>query len=145
MLAPFMRETHRVLGLWRSCKKATCRRRGRCLGNVETCGARDAADRWRWLKQAVAALRNGRTRSAAVRISTSRLLGLRPLSISWAVGEPPFRFFIDEQGRWLRPENVRQPRLGRRFRRLTGPASRWVRDAPHALAALTASARDAGR
>src|SRR6516225_495466 len=44
-LAPVLQEAHARLRLWRTCDDKTCRRRGSCGGEVDQCGARDAAPR----------------------------------------------------------------------------------------------------
>jgi hypothetical protein len=142
LLAPFMAETHRALGFWRACKRSVCRRQRRCCGNVDACGTKLAPQRWSWVKHVVAAIRDGHSRSAAGRLAVQRMLGLKKrMTIHFGFGEP-VRYFVDAQGRRIWPEHVPKVQLGSRFRQLTGPASCWMRDAPHSLAALCPAANE---
>ncbi len=144
LLAPFMAETHRGLGFWRACKRSVCRRRRLCCGNVDACGKRLAPERWSWVKHVVAAIRVGHSRSAAGRLAVDRMLGIKKrLTIHFGSGEPE-RFLVNEEGRWIRPKHLSKAQLSTRFQRLTGPASRWMRNAPGGLPAgrIAASDRD---
>ena len=52
---------HAGMALWRACKRKACRRRRRCGGDVDQCGARRSPRAWACVHEILAAIRAGKT------------------------------------------------------------------------------------
>jgi hypothetical protein len=115
-LTEFLRGVHGRLRLWQKCKKRVCRRRRRCCGEVNACGAALSHQHWKWIRHFVEALREGVTRGAAVRAADKGMIPRRVLVPG--IAEPSW-FLEDDDGMWV-PERIAPPpfRFGNELKRL---------------------------
>jgi hypothetical protein len=125
--ADFLSGTHARLGLWRMCKKKTCRRIRACSGDVDECGARCLPERWAWVHRVLKTIRDGRSRRAAVWAAGQD--GRRKKIVDLGIGTP-IEFFQNEDGTWTKYGARSELKFGTRFRRLTGCGSVWLDAAP---------------
>jgi hypothetical protein len=126
--ADLLANAHAGMALWRLCEHKDCRRRGRCRGKADPCGAYLAPKAWAWVREAVTALREGAS----------------PRLAAWAADlvEPRKRRTIagkQYDGRLIvlaaRDDGVMVPLEGplrptpwaRQLRRLVGPRGAWLR------------------
>ena len=126
--ADLLADAHAGMALWRLCEHKDCRRRGRCRGKADPCGAYLAPKAWAWVREAVTALREGAS----------------PRLAAWAADlvEPRKRRTIagkQYDGRLIvlaaRDDGVMVPLEGPlrptpwalQLRRLVGPRGAWLR------------------
>jgi hypothetical protein len=63
---------HADLALWRACKRGACRRRRRCCGDIDSCGAHRSPRAWACVHEILAAIRAGKAPRRAARVATRR-------------------------------------------------------------------------
>ena len=130
-LAHFLSGTHETLRLWRMCKTKACRRTRMCGGDVDECGARCCPEGWAWVHRVLEMVREGGSRSAAVRAADRHAAGgSKRVTVHFGFGEPA-EFVVGDDGKWTlaggpRPESKFAPQV----RRLTRSGSAWLRVAP---------------
>jgi hypothetical protein len=123
---------HAGMALWRACKRKACRRRRRCGGNVNSCGARCSPRAWACVHEILAAIRAGKTARAAARVAGRRAMPER-LRYVFGFGIPPE--FVKEKhadGTWrIFGEGEPPSELTLQLRRLRAGSARWMRAAGH--------------
>ena len=135
-LAEHLAGIHGELRIWQRCGKSACRRLRRCRRDPDQCGEIRAPKPWRWVRDVVRMIGEGRSRSAAVRLADhgGGADFVKRLTIDFGFGEP-HTVLIDRDGKWTHEEEYRKRARvnhGTRFRRLTGRASAWLRTVPTA-------------
>jgi len=132
--ADVLRGVHERLGLWRLCRKKACRRRRRCGGDVDECGARCFSEAWAWVHQVAKAMREGRSPRAAARAADRDLLPKpRPrIFFGWRGCKQIFEMRVPDEN----VERVRAAQAARAAarqaaltRRLAASHSPWLRGA----------------
>jgi hypothetical protein len=134
-IAEFLADTHARLRLWRKCSAKTCRRVRRCRQEADKCGAGCAGKSWKWVHDVVRTIREGRSRTAAVRAAETGMSDIVERKVHYfGFGNPDHVVFLkDRDGRWTTEDHLRaRPRVthGTQFRRLTGRGSPWLRSVP---------------
>jgi hypothetical protein len=129
--ADFLSGTHERLRLWRMCKTKACRRTRSCRGDIDECGARCCPEGWAWVHRVLQAIRDGRSRPAAVWAADQQAAGgAKRVTVHFGFGEPA-EFVVDDDGKWTLADGPRQEsKFGTQFRRLTGSGSAWLGAAP---------------
>jgi hypothetical protein len=130
-LADFLSVTHQHLRLWDMCKTKPCRRTRACGGDVDECGARCCPEGWAWVHHVLQAIRDGRSRPAAVKAANRHAAGeSKRVTVHFGFGEPA-EFVVDDDGKWTLANGPRQEsKFGTQFRRLTGSGSAWLGAVP---------------
>ena len=121
---------HAGMALWRACKRKACRRRRRCGGDVDRCGARRSPRAWACVHEILAAIRAGKTARAATRVAGRRAMPER-LRYVFGFGVPPE--WIEEKhadGSWrIFGEGEPPSELTLQLRRLRAGSARWIQAA----------------
>jgi hypothetical protein len=119
---------HAAMALWRACKRGACRRRRRCCGPVDQCGARGSPRAWACVHEILAAIRAGTAPSAAARVAARRAMPER-LRYVFGFGLPPeFTKEKHADGRWREIGEGQPPsQLTLQLRRLRAGSARWMR------------------
>ena len=119
---------HAGMALWRACKCKACRRRRRCAGDVDRCGARRSPRAWACVHEILAAIRAGKTARAATRVAGRRAMPER-LRYVFGFGDPPDVVWEKEDdGTWRTVRDGEPPsELRLQLRRLSAGGARWMR------------------
>jgi hypothetical protein len=132
-LGDFLTDTHARLRIWRKCSAKACRRIRRCQRDPDKCGERRAEKSWKWVHDVVQGVREGRSRTAALRAAEtgmSDIVERNVVKFWW--GNEVFAKLRD--GRRIMEAHylATHPPInhGTRFRRLTGRASTWLSMVP---------------
>jgi len=134
-LADFLSDTHARLRIWRKCSAKACRRIRRCQRDPDKCGEQRAEKSWKWVHDVVRGVREGRSRTAAVRNAKTGMSDIveRDVVKFWWGNEV---FVKLRDGKWRNEAHYLSSRPpinhGTRFRRLTGRASTWLSVVPAA-------------
>ena len=119
---------HAGMALWRACKRKACRRRRRCGGDVDRCGARRSPRAWACVHEILAAIRAGKTARAATRAARRRAM---PERLRYVFGFGVSPAWIEEKhadGSWrIFGEGEPPSELTLQLRRLRAGSARWMR------------------
>ena len=127
---------HAAMALWRACRHGVCRRRRRCCGDVNSCGARRSPKAWAWVHEVLGAIRSGTARRAAVRAADRRARPER-VKVKFGFGDPPFVMLEKkDDGTWGRIADYPPPSpVELQLRPVRGRGSRWLREAGQGVGA----------
>ena len=119
---------HAAMALWRACRHSVCRRRRRCCGPVDRCGAIRSPRAWACVHEILDAIRAGQAPRRAARVAARRA---RPERLRYVFGfgiPPEFTKEKLADGRWRDVEEGQPPaQLTLQLRRLRAGGARWMR------------------
>jgi hypothetical protein len=119
---------HAAMALWRGCRHGVCRRRRRCCGPVDRCGALRSPRAWACVHEILAAIRAGKAPRRAARVAARRAMPERRRLV-FGFGIPPE--WTEEKhadGKWREIGEGQPPsQLTLQLRRLRVGSARWMR------------------
>jgi hypothetical protein len=122
---------HAAMALWRACRHSVCRRRRRCCGPVDRCGALCSPRAWACVHEILDAIRAGHAPRRAARVAVRRARPER-LHYVFGFGDPPeFTHEKIADGKWREVGEGPPLQLTLQLRRLRAGSARWLRAMGH--------------